>query len=104
MTLLRPRSALSRDRKLRFALVGCGRISGKHVEALRAHGDRAELVAVCDVDPQALEATVQATGARGFGSLTEMLGWGELDAVVLATPSGIHAEQGIQVAQAGKHV
>ncbi|HEX2078269.1 MAG TPA: Gfo/Idh/MocA family oxidoreductase [Longimicrobium sp.] len=104
MTLFRPRSALARDRKLRFGLVGCGRISGKHVEALRAHADRAELVAVCDVDPQALEAAVQATGARGFCTLPEMLAWGELDAVILATPSGLHAEQGIQVAQAGRHV
>src|SRR5919198_6614754 len=43
-----------RDRKIRFALVGCGRISANHFEALERHADRAELVGVCDIDPQAL--------------------------------------------------
>ena len=42
------------DRKIRFALVGCGRIAGNHFEALKAHADRCELVDVCDVDPQAV--------------------------------------------------
>ena len=43
-------------RKIRFALVGCGRISKNHVESLKIHADKAELVAVCDGDPRALEA------------------------------------------------
>jgi UDP-N-acetyl-2-amino-2-deoxyglucuronate dehydrogenase len=40
------------DRKIRFALVGCGRIAANHIEALRQHADRAELVAVCDNRPR----------------------------------------------------
>ncbi|MCC9293262.1 Gfo/Idh/MocA family oxidoreductase, partial [Clostridium sp. WLY-B-L2] len=36
-------------KKLRFAIIGCGRISYKHVEALAANKDEAVLVAVCDV-------------------------------------------------------
>ena len=36
------------DRPVRVALVGCGRISKNHVEALTRHAGRAELVAVCD--------------------------------------------------------
>ena len=42
-------------RKIRIALVGYGRIAEKHLEAIRAHGDRLELVAVCDVDRAALD-------------------------------------------------
>ena len=42
------------DRKIRFALVGCGRIAQNHIEAIRQHAERAELVAVCDIDPAAL--------------------------------------------------
>ena len=50
------------DRPVRFALVGCGRISANHLEALRQHAGRAELVAVCDNRPAALEAAVAKTG------------------------------------------
>jgi len=92
------------DRPIRFALVGCGRISKNHFEALAKHRERAELVAVCDVQPQALQAAVQATGAQGFASLDELLAGSDADIVVLTTPSGLHSQQAIRVAQAGRHV
>jgi UDP-N-acetyl-2-amino-2-deoxyglucuronate dehydrogenase len=91
-------------RKIRFAVVGCGRISEKHFEAIRQHGDAAELVAVCDCDAAALESAAGATGAAPYASLSALLEGSDADVVVLATPSGMHAEQGIQVAQAGRHV
>lgn len=93
-----------RDRKLRFALVGCGRIAKNHMEAMRKHAERAELTAVCDVDRGALDRAASATGARGFESLDELLGGSEPDCVVLATPSGLHSEQAIRCAQAGRNV
>jgi UDP-N-acetyl-2-amino-2-deoxyglucuronate dehydrogenase len=104
MRLFRNGSPAVQARKVRFALVGCGRISSRHVEAIGAHADRAELVAVCDVDPAALAAAEAATGARGFSSLGQLLEESPADAVVLATPSGLHAEQGMEIAAAGKHV
>ena len=60
------------DRKVRFALVGCGRISVNHLEAMKQHADRAELVAVCDNDAEALAAAI----ARlvGDASLYEQIG------------------------------
>lgn len=94
----------SPDRKIRFALVGCGRISKNHIEALACHADRAEIVAVCDTRPEALQAAVAATGAAGFASLDALLAGAEPDVVVLATPSGLHPQQAIQVARAGRHV
>ena len=57
------------DRPVRFALVGCGRISANHFAALAEHAGRAELVAVCDTDAARLQAAVERTGARGFDSL-----------------------------------
>jgi UDP-N-acetyl-2-amino-2-deoxyglucuronate dehydrogenase len=92
------------DRKLRFALVGCGRISANHFDALARHAERAELVSVCDNRPEALAAAVARTGARGFASLTELLAASDADIVTLATPSGLHPQQAIEVAQAGRHV
>lgn len=91
-------------RKIRIALVGYGRIAEKHLEAIRAHGDRLELVAVCDVDHAALDAAVQRSGARGFGSLRSLLADSHADVVVLCTPSGLHPAQTIQIAAAGRHV
>jgi len=93
-----------KNRKIRFALVGCGRISGKHIEAIEQHSDRAELVAVCDIDPHALESAQARTGVQSFLNLDKLLAESDADAVILATPSGIHAEQGIRVARSGRHV
>ena len=52
------------NRKIRFALVGCGRISANHFGALEKHADQAELVDVCDIDPEALQkaSTVPVPG------------------------------------------
>ncbi|MBC7482633.1 MAG: Gfo/Idh/MocA family oxidoreductase, partial [Rhizobacter sp.] len=92
------------DRKIRFALVGCGRISKNHIEALAKHGERAEWVAVCDTRPDALQAAVAASGAPGFASLDALLAVAAPDIVVLATPSGLHPQQAIAVARTGRHV
>ena len=93
-----------RTRRIRFALVGCGRISKNHFEALRLHAERAELTAVCDIDPAALAAASSATGACGFATLDDLLAECEADVVVLATPSGLHAPQAIACAASGRHV
>lgn len=91
-------------RPIRFALVGCGRIAATHLEALAAHAGEAEVVAVCDTDPGRLAGAVARSGARGFASLEALLAGSDADCVILATPSGLHAPQAIQVAAAGRHV
>ena len=92
------------DRPIRFALVGCGRISKNHIEAIAAHAADAELVAVCDSKPEALAAAMASTSAAGFDSLEALLAGSDADIVVLATPSGLHPQQAMQVAAAGRHV
>jgi UDP-N-acetyl-2-amino-2-deoxyglucuronate dehydrogenase len=92
------------DRRPRFALVGCGRIAANHFGAFEQFRDRAELVAVCDIDPAALAAATKRTGAKGYSSLTDLLAASDADIVVLATPSGLHPDQAIQVAASGRHV
>jgi UDP-N-acetyl-2-amino-2-deoxyglucuronate dehydrogenase len=89
------------DRKVRFAVIGCGRIAQNHFESIKKHSARAELVAVCDNDPAVLSAAVEKTGARGFSSLAELLANGNADCVVLTTPSGLHPRQAEEVARAG---
>ncbi|MEO5770712.1 MAG: Gfo/Idh/MocA family oxidoreductase [Burkholderiaceae bacterium] len=99
-----PTPAVILNRKLRFAVVGCGRIAQNHLKALTQHAARVELVAVCDNHAERLAAAVASTGAAGFASLDEMLAGCDADIVVLATPSGLHPRQAIKVAQAGRHV
>ena len=92
------------DRNIRFALVGCGRISANHIRAVEAHGDHAQLVAVCDTDQTARRAAAESTGAPAFSNLGDLLDASDADIVVLATPSGLHAEQAVQIAAARRHV
>jgi UDP-N-acetyl-2-amino-2-deoxyglucuronate dehydrogenase len=91
-------------RRIRIALIGCGRIAAKHFDAIEAHRAQLELVAVCDTDPAALAAAVSRTGARGFESLAELLAGSDADLVVLCTPSGLHPGQTVEIAAAGRHV
>jgi UDP-N-acetyl-2-amino-2-deoxyglucuronate dehydrogenase len=92
------------NRRVRIAIVGCGRISANHFGAIEAHKDRIQLVAVCDTDPTALRAAEEKYGVTGFSSLHELLRGAEVDVVVLCTPSGLHPSQAIEVARAGRHV
>lgn len=91
-------------RKIRFALVGCGRISKNHIGAIEQHSDSCELVDVCDIDPEALDKATDFTGANGYRSLQELLDSSTADCVILATPSGLHSDQAIRVARTGRHV
>lgn len=91
-------------RKIRIAVVGCGRISGRHFDAIATHSDSLELVAVCDTDHSALGMAANKYGVAGYPALDELLCSVSLDVVVLATPSGLHASQAIQAAKAGVHV
>ena len=91
-------------RKLRLALVGCGRIAANHFAAMEGHSDHIELVDVCDINLTALKAAVERTGAKGHSQLTDMLKSTTADLVVLTTPSGLHPQQAVDAAKAGKHV
>jgi UDP-N-acetyl-2-amino-2-deoxyglucuronate dehydrogenase len=90
-------------RDVRVALVGCGRISGNHFDAFRKI-DGIQLVAVCDIVDERARSAGESQGVPHYTSYEKMLREVELDAVVIATPSGLHPQQGILAAKAGKHV
>lgn len=89
--------------RFRIALVGCGRISKNHFEAI-ARVPELELVGVADMVPERARAAGEANGVPWFTSLGDMLRGVECDVVTVATPSGLHPEHGIEAARAGKHV
>ena len=92
------------DRKIRFALIGCGRIASNHFNAIAQHADRCELVGVCDINADALASAAASTGARPYRNLADMLARCDADAFIIATPSGLHPDQAVQIAAAGRHV
>lgn len=89
--------------RMRFAIIGCGRIAQKHGEALMGIPE-AQLIAVCDIVPEKAQAFADKYGATPYTSYEEMLAKEDLDVVTIATPSDLHAPIGIAVAKAGKHV
>ena len=88
---------------MRIALVGCGRISANHFEAI-ARVDGLELATVCDVVESRAREAGEKLGVPWFTSYEKMLAEADCDAVTIATPSGLHPQQGILAARAGKHV
>ncbi|WP_133129588.1 Gfo/Idh/MocA family protein [Legionella yabuuchiae] len=92
------------DREINIALVGCGRISKNHLQAIKQHDDRLHLSAVCDTDPSALRIATEEYGVDGYSSLDELLQYSNADIVTLCTPSGLHSTQTIKIAESGRHV
>jgi UDP-N-acetyl-2-amino-2-deoxyglucuronate dehydrogenase len=89
---------------IRYALTGVGRISTKHLDAVRDCSPAFELVALCDTNPSALAAVVSHPGVKTYDDFEAMLAEQKPDIVALCTPSGLHAAQGILAAKAGSHV
>lgn len=94
--------------KLNFALLGCGRIAPKHVEALTSGAvPGARLVAVCDENLARAEAiAAKNPGVRAFADRFQMMETmgSEIDVVSILTPSGLHAQHTVDLAKFGKHL
>lgn len=91
-------------RKIRIAIVGCGRISKNHFGSIEKHSDDFELVAICDIDPVILEEHADKYKVPAYRDLEEMLVSEKPDLVALCTPSGIHPDQAVLVAKYKIHV
>ncbi len=87
-------------------LVGCGVVGDVHANALAdlAQHGRARLVGVVDIDGERARAYGTRWDVRFTTSLHEALHWPDADMVHVCTPSGLHAEIGVQAARAGRHV
>lgn len=91
-------------RPLRVALIGCGNIGARVHAPAYAHIPRAQLVAVCDVQPDRAQAVAQATGAEPVLDYHAILARDDVDAVDIALPTYLHASVAIEALAAGKHV
>ncbi|MBE7021464.1 MAG: Gfo/Idh/MocA family oxidoreductase [Ruminococcaceae bacterium] len=90
--------------KVRFGIIGCGRISRNHLDAIK-NAPHAELVAVCDVIEEKAQAAAQANGLdKWYTSIEDMLDNEKLDVCCILTPSGLHAKHACIVAERGINV
>lgn len=91
------------DKKIKFAVVGCGHIGKRHAEMIERNSE-AELVALIDTkDVGVLD--IGQYQLPFFHSLDEFLASGiEVDVVNIATPNGYHALQAMQCLEARKHI
>jgi UDP-N-acetyl-2-amino-2-deoxyglucuronate dehydrogenase len=92
------------DRKIKIAIIGCGRIAINHFNSIDTHNTNLELVAVCE-EGDALRNEISAKyKVPGFNNLTDLLTDIDVDIVSICTPSGLHPEQTILAAKYGVHV
>lgn len=88
---------------IKFAVVGCGHIGKRHATIIHENQE-CELVALCDIKPKKVLALDQFD-VPFFSSLEELLSSNTaVDVICICTPNGLHAQQCIQVLNAGCHV
>jgi len=92
-------------RKLKFAVVGCGRISERHLQALTSDNINAELVAVADINEERARSKTEKYHVPYYLDYHEMMKrHPEVDVIDILTPTGYHAEHVIDLARYGKHI
>lgn len=90
---------------LRWGIIGCGQIAHDRIMPALATAGNCELVALFDPDGERLErAHAKAPDARIHITIDDLLRDANVQAVYIATPNHLHAEQTVAAATAGKHV
>ena len=93
-----------KDRKIRLAIVGCGRISKNHFDSIEKYQNDIELISICDSQKEVLNKHEIKYKVKGYLDLNDMLKNENLDLVAICTPSGLHANQTELCAKTGVNV
>jgi 2-hydroxy-4-carboxymuconate semialdehyde hemiacetal dehydrogenase len=89
---------------MKICMVGQGAFANKHLDGL-ARIDGVEVVTICGGSPDSTEAVAKERGIPHWTTdLDESLAQSGVEAVIITSPTQIHAEQAIKCMQAGKHV
>jgi predicted dehydrogenase len=92
---------------LRIAVIGCGNVSRGHVRGWLGEPERAQIVALVDVETRFAEQHRERFGLAGcdlYRDYREVLERADVDAVDICTPGHLHTEQILAALEAGKHV
>lgn len=105
-TFVQLKTRTSMNTPIGFGVIGLGHIGKRHAEMVKRHGE-CELHGMVDVrSAEACEVTetVEA-GVPFYGTPAEMLeAHPEIQIVSICTPNGLHADQAVEVLEAGRHV
>lgn len=88
---------------LRVAVIGAGRIGKIHASAVASH-PQADLVAVCDPIGTAAEDLAALHGAKAYKDADDLFADPDVDAVIIGSPTPLHAPQVLGATRAGKAV
>ena len=89
-------------KKLRIAILGCGRIGKRHAEHAAAQG---LIVAVCDIHKESADFLGSQSKSKVFYNLQSLIeAQLNIDIIAICTPNGLHAEHSIMALEAGYNV
>jgi scyllo-inositol 2-dehydrogenase (NADP+) len=89
---------------IQLGICGLGRIGSVHGHYFSQDTERYELVALCDLDPQRVNAHAGQFGGKGYTDISKFLLDPQMEAVIIATRSLDHARNAEQALAAGKIV
>lgn len=93
---------------LKYALIGCGRISTNHIKA--ALNNNLEIVAVCDIHEDHIQSLLEKHGLENdstikkYSDYKKMIEENQLELISIATESGLHAEVALYCINQGVNV
>ena len=88
--------------KIKFGLIGCGRIAQRHAEHIHNKG---ELVAICDTVKEKADDLGSKYQAKAYYNIDELLQQEQgIDVIAVCSPNGLHAEHAVKALNAGVHV
>ena len=91
---------------MRYALIGCGRISPNHIMAAR--NNKLDMVAICDIDESCMDDKIRKFNipetVKKYKDYKELLSTEQPELVAICTESGLHAKIAIDCINAGCNV
>lgn len=90
--------------KVRVAIIGLGRVSRTHIDAIKYWPDLCELAAVIDMQEKLAVSFSEEYGVPYYTSVDEAFKDPNIDAVVICLPHTLHQEITVKACEAGKHV
>jgi UDP-N-acetyl-2-amino-2-deoxyglucuronate dehydrogenase len=95
---------MKQDKKIKFAVVGCGYIGKRHASMIQGNPS-CELVGLSDVKPKETLGLSAYSEAQFFNSFEKLLSSDlEIDVVAVASPNGLHEAHALQALERGCHV
>ena len=91
------------NKEVKFAIIGCGRISQNHLDAIEK-APHARLVATCDLVEEKAADAAEKYGCNYYTDIEKMLQSESIDVCCILTPSGMHCEHTCMVAKHGINV